>query len=234
MSAETLDTLRGTAAASDSVSDWQALWQAVAGTGLILPLTEQAGEQARPVVIKYADVHTVRAFADISAYAETLDVPGDYAEMDGAQLAAMLAPQNVALLIEVADGGPVFVPAEALEWISLIFRADVDRADSAGMHISAPELPSPELVAAMGQTIGALGSDCPEAWLVKMNEPEAPAELVLVLGLADGLRHIEADIAETVTRAIQASADKPVAVACADRGSPLMNAARRCGIGIGG
>ena len=67
-----------------------------------------------------------------------------------------------------------------------------------------------------------------------MTEEEGEPELVLVLGLSDGLREMETEIAETVTRAVQSVSGLPIAVACADRGSPMMGAARRHGIGIGG
>ena len=74
--------------------------------------------------------------------------------------------------------------------------------------------------------------DVPEAWLVSLTPVDGTGELTLVLGLAERARPLEAAIAETVTRAVQAGADRPIAVACATPGSALMGHARRCGIGI--
>lgn len=234
MSTDRLTTLYAAAAQSDDLADWQLLWQALAGSGLILPLKGQLGEMVQPRLIEIEGVDAVEVFADIDSYAEQLDEPADYAEMDGAQLASMAVSLEMPLAVKLAGGEILLVPAAAVDWIASTFRADVDRADSAGVHISAPDLPPVAVVEAMGQTVGSLGSDCPEAWLVHMTEEGGEPELVLVLGLADSLRDMETEIAETVTRAVQSVSGEPVAVACADRGSPMMDAARRHGIGIGG
>ncbi|MEM7056655.1 MAG: hypothetical protein AAF557_03635 [Pseudomonadota bacterium] len=235
MSTERLARLYALATHSDDLADWQALWQALAGSGLILPLKGQLGELVQPRLTKVDGLDAVEVFADMDSYAEQLAEPADYAEMDGAQLAAMAVSLDMPLAVKLTDGQVLMVPPAAVDWIASTFRADVDRADSAGVHVSAPDLPSVATVEAMGQTVGGLGDDCPEAWLVHMTEPDAEdPELVLVLGLADNLREMETEIAEAVTRSIQSVSGQPVAVACADRGSPLMDAARRHGIGIGG
>lgn len=234
MSTDRLAPLFATATDSDELTDWQALWQALAGSGLILPLKGQLGELVQPKLTKIDGVDAVEVFADMDSYAEQLEEPADYAEMDGAQLASMAASLDMPLAVKLADGQVLIVPPAAVDWIASTFRADVDRADSAGVHVSAPDLPPVATVEAMGQTIGSLGSDCPEAWLVHMTEDEGQPEMVLVLGLADGLRDMETEIAEAVTRAVQSVSGQPIAVACADRGSPMMDAARRHGIGIGG
>ena len=234
MSGEHLGRLYKAAVASDAIEDWQALWQGLAGSALILPLKGQLGELVQPALTRVDGQDAVQAFADMDSYGEDLDEPGEYAEMDGAQLAAMTAPLDMPLVVVLPGGETIIVPPPALDWIAATFRADVDRAESAGVHVSAPDLPPPALIEAMGQTVGSLGADCPEAWLVHMAEPDAEPELVLVLGLDESLRSMEAEVAETITRTIQAVADRPVAVACADRGSPLMHSARLHGIGIGG
>lgn len=234
MSTDRLAPLFAAASESDDLTDWQVLWQALAGSGLILPLKGQLGELVQPKLTKIDGVDAVEVFADMDSYAEQLEEPADYAEMDGAQLASMAVSLDMPLAVKLADGQILIVPPAAVDWIASTFRADVDRADSAGVHVSAPDLPPVSVVEAMGQTIGSLGADCPEAWLVHMAEEESEPELVLVLGLADGLRDMETEIAEAVTRAVQSVSGQPIAVACADRGSPMMDAARRHGIGIGG
>lgn len=235
MSTDRLTRLFAVASHSDDLSDWQALWQALAGSGLILPLKGQVGELVQPQLTEIDGIDAVEVFTDMDAYAEQLSEPSDYAELDGAQLAAMVASLEMPLAVKLPDDQLLLVPPAAVDWIAATFRADVDRADSAGVHVSAPDLPPVAVVEAMGQTIGSLGADCPEAWLVHMTEDEAKdPELVLVLGLADGLREMETEVAEAITRSIQSVSGQPVAVACTDRGAPLMAAARRHGIGIGG
>ena len=233
LSMDNLSTLHAAAVASARQSDWQALWQAVAGTALVLPLDQQDGNAMMPRVVNIEIGEAVQAYPDMDSFAEALTTPSDYAELDGAQLAAMLSPQDAALLIMLRPD-PLVVPVKALVWIAETFRADVTRSDSAGVKVLAPQLPPPEVVAAMGQTVAALGKDCPEAWLVGMAEPDEDPELVLVLGLDESVRQIEAQIAETITRAVQSVYDRPLAVACPARASPLMTAARQHGIGIGG
>ena len=227
--------LHGAALASDNRADWQRFWQVLAGTSLVVPLEDGTGDRVRPQMVVTGPATAVQAFTSMESFADHLSEPGDYAEIDGAHLAEMLAPQGTALSISLgSDRPPVLIDAETLGWIANTFRAEVSRAEGAGVSVSAPDLPEPELIAAIGQTIGALGADCPEAWLVTLTDRDGAGELALVLGLADRVRAMEAEIAETVTRAIQAIADRPIAVACADRGSALMAAARRLGIGIGG
>lgn len=234
MTAPDLAALYQTAVTSDATADWHRVWQTFAGMAWVVPLDGQDGDTVRPRLVQDDGIDLVQAFPDMTAYADAIAEPGHYAELDGAQLAAMLAPAGVPLGLWLTPGALTPIPSDRLDWIAATFRADVDRADSAGVTVAAPDLPAPELVEALGQTVGALGRDCPEAWLVTMTEPGAAPELVLVLGLSDDARRIEGQIAETVTRAVQAVADQPMAVACPARASALMQTARRTGIGIGG
>ena len=227
-----LSRLHALALASEAQADWMAFYQVFAGSSLVVPLQSVAGQTARPVLEDHDGVEAVPAYLCMEDYAAGLTEAGDYAELAGAELAALLDGQATPLLLKTASG--VLVTPEQLSWISTTFGAEVTRATGAGVTISTPELPSLAVMETLGQTVGALGTDCPEAWLVQMAEPDGEAELVLVLGLADGVRKMEAEIAETVTRAIQAVTDRPFAVACPDRGAPLMASARENGIGIGG
>ncbi len=222
----------GKAAETDTTEDWMAFYQALSGTGLIVPLTEMAGDSARPTTVSIDGFETVMSHIDMDSYAAALTKPGEYAEIAGVELATMLASQNTALALH-ADP-PIVITADQLTWIAKTFGAEVTRATGAGVAVKTPDLPPLEVMEQLGKTIGALGADCPEAWLVSMSEDEGTKELVLVLGLTDGVRKMESHIAETVTRAIQAVTDQPFAVACRDRGSPLMDTARKNGIGIGG
>lgn len=229
-----LGGLYADALASDAQADWHLVWQALAGTGLVLALADSDdAEVLKPRMVQVQGLEAVEAYPGMARFAAALDGPAEYLEVDGAALAAMLAPEGATLAV-MAEDGPILVPPDALAWIAQTFRADVNRSETAGVTVMAPDLPPVEVVKAMGETVGALGQDCPEAWLVAMAEPDEEPELVLILGLSDSVRDMEAEIAETVTRAIQAVADKPVAVACPGRGSPLMDRARRTGIGIGG
>ncbi len=233
-----LTELRDSAEASDARADWLKLWQGVAGTRLAVPVadsdTNTDTDKVLPQVISHAGMPAVQSYETMEVFAAALQQPGACAELDGADLAKMLAGSDHGLLITVSkDEEPVFLTPDVLDWIARTFRAHVDRSQAEGVRISAPELPSPEAIELMGQTIAALGDDCPEAWLVAMTADGAAPEPVLVLGLSDRVARIEAEIAETVTRAIQAGLPKPISVACAARGSPLMHHARNCGIGIG-
>ena len=232
MSLSELSRLHADALASDDQSRWMAFYQVLAGTSLVVPLASVAGRTATPLLEQHDGVRAVPAYLSMDDYASGLTAPGDYAELAGAELAALLDGQEAALLLKTGPG-LVITPGQ-LGWVAQTFGAEVTRATGAGVEISRPELPALEVMAALGQTVAALGTDCPEAWLVQMTEPDGVSELVLVLGLADGVRAMEAEIAETVTRAIQAATDRPFAVACPDRGAPLMASARAHGIGIGG
>lgn len=217
---------------SDASDDWMAFYQALSGTGLIVPLHRTAGEVATPQTIGIEGVDAVLAYVDMDSYAEALTQPGEYAEIAGVELARMLAEQNAPLSLHAPS--PIVITPDQLSWIAQTFGAEVTRATGAGVSVRKPDLPPLEVMEQLGKTIGALGADCPEAWLVSMGAEGEPDELVLVLGLNQDLRKIEAQVAETVTRAIQAVTDQPFAVACPDRGAPLMDTARRTGIGIGG
>ena len=181
-----------------------------------------------------AGVPDVVAFEDMDTFAAALKEPGACAEIDGADLSQMLAGTEHALAITVAGRTePIFVAEDVLAWIARTYRARVDQAEAQGVYVSAPDLPEPAEIELLGQTVGALGDDCPEAWLVSMTAEGAAPEPVLILGLADRVASIEAEIAESITRAIQAGLSRPISVACAARGSRLMHQARQCGIGIG-
>lgn len=226
-----LDDLHATALASDRHEDWAQFYQALAGTSLVLPLEEAAGTTARPRLTEHEGIRAVPAYPSVEAYAEALSEPGHYAEIAGAELAALIAPEALPLVVH-ADSALVVTP-EQLGWIAETYGAEVTRATGQGVEVTAPDLPPLEVMEVLGQSVGALGAECPEAWLVAMSTPDEAPELVLVLGLASGLAEIEGEVAETLTRAVQAVTDQPFAVACPDRGAPLMATARRVGIGIG-
>lgn len=223
--------LHRTATTSDTTDDWMAFWQALAGTALIVPLQDAPGETAKPQTKEHDGAEAVIAYPDMHAYASALTEPGEYAEIAGTELAGMLADQGAALALQ--GDTPVLILSDQLAWIAQTYGAEVTRATGAGVTVQTPDLPPLELMEQLGKTVGALGDGCPEAWLIAMASEGETAELVLVLGLSDDLRRMEAEVAETVTRAIQAVTDQPFAVACPDRGAPLMASARKAGIGIG-
>lgn len=177
-------------------------------------------------------MEAVLCYPDITSYAANIETPGEYAEIAGVELAGMLEDHETPLVLQSEPW--VLITAEQLRWISQTYGAEVTRATGAGVSIQTPDLPPLEVMEQLGKTVGALGTGCPEAWLVSMSESEGRSELVLVMGLSDDLRQIEAEVAETITRAIQAVTELPFAVACPDRGAPLMASARTTGIGIGG
>ncbi len=224
-----------TANASGERADWQSLWQALAGTRLVVPIESTGAATLSPRLISAGGVEAVQAFERMESFAAMLDEPGECAEVDGAELAGMLAGHSLALAVSI-DGlaDPIMVGEAALGWIAATWGADVERTIGAGVVISAAAAPTPEMVTLLGATVAALGGDCREAWLVTLTPVDGPGELTLVLGLSDGARAVEAELAETVTRALQAGTDRPVAVACADPCSALIDRARRHGIGIGG
>lgn len=229
-----LAPLRDAAEAGDERMDWLRLWQAVAGLRLVVPVADPDVSPILPRIIDADGVPAVEAHEDIETFASSIREPSPCAEIDGADLAKMLVGKEHALSIRLAGGaGTLVLSPEVLDWIARTYRAHVDRTDAEGVRVSAPELPSPEAIELLGQAVAALGDDCPEAWLVAMTAPGGTPEPVLVLGLADRVARIETEIAETLTRAIQAGLSTPISVACAARGSALMHRARECGIGIG-
>ncbi|MEM1298728.1 MAG: hypothetical protein AAGH68_05555 [Pseudomonadota bacterium] len=197
----------------------------------MIPLEDAAGETARPRLATHEGVDVLPAWISIEAFAGALSDPGHYAELAGAELAGALAGQATPLLIH--GEGPLLISPEQLDWIATTFGAEVTRATGQGVQVTAPELPPLAVMEVLGASVSALGADCPEAWLVAMATPDEEPEMVLVLGLADSVRDMEGQLAETLTRAVQAVTDRPFAVACPDRGAPLMDTARRVGVGIG-
>lgn len=225
---QALSTLFAAARKTDAREDWFRFYKAVAGTALCVPLEAPAGETIRPV----EDNGAVRAWPGVEAFAATLEAPAHHAEIDGLSLAGMLSGAGLDLVLVLDVPAPI--PAATLGWISETLGAEVARVDRGeGVTVTAPGLPPLGVMQVLGETVGALGADCPEAWLVSMAEPDGAAELVLVLGLSDSARPHEAILAENLTRAVQAVTDQPFAVACPDRGSSLMSTARQSGIGIG-
>lgn len=233
--ATSLGQLYQAAATTDRQEDWLTLYRAVAGTLMVVPLSDQTGETARPRLVSHDGLSAVQAFDRMDTFAASLKEPSDYAELSGAHLAQLLDGQDTALLVQTSTGEmPILIDQAALAWIAMTFGADVEREAAEGVTVSAPPAPDLALMQALGEAVGALGADCPEAWLVQMTDTEGGSELVLVLGLSDAARRMEGDIAETVTRAVQPATNERFAVACPDRGSALMDTARRTGIGIGG
>ena len=229
-----IGTLDAAARASDARADWLKLWQAVAGTRLVVPVADPNAGRVQPLVIAIAGMPAVQAYEDVETFAAALKEPGACAEIDGADLARMLGGADLGLVISVRGRAqPVMLTAEVVDWIARTYGARVDRTMAEGVRLSAPAHPEPETIELLGQTVAALGDDCPEAWLVAMTEQGRRPEPVLVLGLSDRVAGIEAEIAETVTRAVQAGLSTAISVACAARGSALMRRARECGIGIG-
>ena len=229
-----LADLQATARATDERADWLRLWQAIAGTRLVVPVADPSADRIQPLVVSIEGTPAVQAYEDMDTFAIALSEPGACAEVSGADLAQMLAGSDHALAITLPETEePLFLSLDVLDWIARTYRAAVDRTQAEGVRMSAPDLPAPEVIELLGQTISALGDDCPEAWLVAMTHDGRAPEPVLVLGLSDRVAEIEAEIAETVTRAIQPGLATPIAVACAARGSRLMHRARECGIGIG-
>lgn len=226
-----LDDLHTAALATDRAEDWAGFYQALAGTTLIIPLEEAAGDTARPRLTEDQGVPAVPAYTSMEAFADALANPGHYAELAGAELASLLAAEATPLLVH-ADTTLVLT-SEQLGWIASTYGAEVTRATGQGVQVLAPELPPLVVMEVLGQSVGALGADCPEAWLVTMASPDEDPEMVLVLGLAEGVRDMEGQIAETLTRAVQTVTDRRFAVACPDRGTPLMATARQVGVGIG-
>lgn len=231
MSAAALVDLHAAAMRTGRSEDWAAFAQMLAGTTLIVPLDASAGETLRPSLSVLDGVQTLLVHGDMDSFATAIAAPGNCAEIPGVELAEMLRGQSCALAL--AGDPMIIVPAEQLVWIAETFGAEVTRATGAGVSVSRPALPPIAVMEALGQAVDALGADCPEAWLVDLTEENGDPELVLVLGLSDSVRGIESELAETVTRTVQAATDRPFAVACPDRGAPLMDSARRSGIGIG-
>lgn len=226
-----LTQLHATALTSGLAEDWAAFCRVLAGTTLIVPIDGGHGDTIRPQTQQMDGVEILAVYPTIDQFAEALETPGACAEVAGAELATMLRGQKCGLAIH-ADP-PLLVSTEQLDWIASTFAAEVTRAVGAGVSVTSPALPELPVMEALGQAVSALGQDCPEAWLVEMTAEDTETELVLVLGLSDSAQRIEAQLAETITRTVQAATDRAFAVACPGRGSPLMDAARRNGVGVG-
>lgn len=223
----TLADLHAAALASDDAHAWRAVYQAFAGSTLVVPITadmQLALDDSGPAPL-------ARAFETPELYAATLAAPGNHAELPGQELARLLADNALALEL-VTEAGPILLAADQLRWIADTYGAEVAQATAQGVRVSAPAAPDGHVMEVLGQSVAALGPSCREAWLVALTEADGPPELVLVLDLADEARRLEQPLAETVTRAVQAVTDRPFAVACPDPDAPLLAQARQLGIGV--
>ena len=110
-----LAELHRAAGASDERADWLRLWQAIAGTRLVVPVEDPSASSIRPTVTAVAGVPAVVAFEDMDTFAAALKEPGACAEIDGADLSQMLAGTEHALAITVAGRTePIFVAEDVL------------------------------------------------------------------------------------------------------------------------
>ena len=228
-----LDRVLAQAQVEGTDTAWTRFYQALSSTRLFVA-AETAGEKLRLSEVETETGRTVLGFDRIERLSAYLGGPAEYAEIPGSDLAAALAEQGIGLTLNLGTHGETMLDPDRLGWLAMHFGAAVSQADAAGVRIGPPGTPSPELMATLGETVGALGHDCPEAWLVGMTDDSGLDELVLVLGLSGDAARMEGDLAEAITRAGQAVTDRRFAVACPDRGAPLMATARREGIGIGG
>ena len=117
-----------------------AFYQVLAGTSLVVPLESVAGQTATPVLEDHDGVRAVPAYLSMDDFAADLSAPGDYAELAGAELAALLDGQDTPLLLKAAP--ELVVTPRQLSWIAETFGAEVTKATGAGVSLSRPELPA--------------------------------------------------------------------------------------------
>ncbi|MEM0989595.1 MAG: hypothetical protein AAGK00_11980 [Pseudomonadota bacterium] len=222
-----LVTLHAAAIASDSRDDWRAFYQALAGTLLVVPITE-----AEQLDLAEGDAGPIaQAYLSLELYAGSIDTVARHAEVPGNELSRLLADAGVPL--EVITGAePVLLGKDQLAWIADTYGAEVTRDVNQGVRIAAPDQLAPQLLDVIGQSVAALGPSCRAASLVTMTDQQGDAELVLVLVFDSRDPELEGRLAETVTRAVQAVTDQRFAVACPDPDSALAARAAEIGIGV--
>ncbi|MEM1163972.1 MAG: SseB family protein, partial [Pseudomonadota bacterium] len=134
-----LAQLYAAALQSDAQADWQAVWQALAGTRLVVPLEDGDGDTVRPRLVAIDGQRAVQGFESMDLFARLLDAPGEYAEVDGAELCEMLAAQDTGLAVSLEHyDAPLLVGREAVQWIATTFRAEVSRGMNDGVSVVTP------------------------------------------------------------------------------------------------
>lgn len=221
----------------DAEGGWLAFYESLATARLHLALESAGATRIRPLLVTLEAGPAALAFDSEDRFAAAIARPTETAVLTGAELAALLAGQGIALALNPgADAGceTVLEPG-TLGWIAEHLGAEPGEAAASG-RIGPPPAPDPALLGALAQRIADLGGALAEAWLVALAAPGGAeaAELVLVVRLADGFASFERDVVATLARTGQILTSLPFAVAPSAEGDALLGAARRHGIGIAG
>lgn len=216
--------------------DWLALYAAFAVHPVVLALEAEAapGAPVRPMLLPLDSGPTALGFDSEARMAAFIDRPTDRAVLPGADLAAALAGQGVALALNPGTpGAETVLDPEALAWVAAHFGAEVATAQSAGARLRSPRAPEPALLEALAQRLAELGPAVAEAWLCALHQNGAD-ELVLILRSTVTAPEIVEEFARDLTRIGQIASAQPFAVSVLAPGAAALPGARLVGIGLVG
>ena len=215
---------------------WLRFYEGFAAQRLIVPVEANPGNEAsaRPVTLALETGEVALAFDTEARFTAFIVAPTEFISLTGAELARAMAPLDagVALNPGVAPGETV-LDARALAWIATHSGAEVAVAEMpGGARILPPADPEAALLEALATRLAEMGGHVDEAWLAGVDAPNGATAYLCVLCPSGEAAAIAAEIAAELTRIGQSRTARPFSVAVAPPDGPLLDAARRLGIGL--
>ncbi|MBK0398075.1 SseB family protein [Limibaculum sp. M0105] len=214
---------------------WLDFYEGFATARLHLALDGAEGDRVRPTLLPLAEGRAAIAFDSEDRFAAVIGRPTEHAVLTGADLAALMASQGIALALNpgIEGGCQTVLEPDALDWIARHLVAGPSEEAVARGRLGPPASPEPELLDALARRVADLGAAVGEAWLAGLAEAGDEDELILVVRLEPGSAALAPEIMATLTRTGQTATARRFAVAPAEDGAAILAAARRHGIGLG-
>ncbi|WP_313135684.1 SseB family protein [Paracoccus jeotgali] len=129
----------------------------LADTTLFVALDDDPqGDRARLLMLGAAEARTALAADEPERLADFLSAPTAHAELPGRVLAAMLAAEGAALMVNPGAPSQMLLDAGMLGWLSQALSAQPEATEAAQARLSAPALP---VVAALADPLAARLAD---------------------------------------------------------------------------
>ncbi len=223
----------------EDASDAGSVFDALFNAELALLLEEEPrDDRFRPALLELESGPTALAFDTVDRLAAFTDRPAPYAAMPGRALVSLLAEgesNGRKLSLAVNPGvapSELFYGPEALAW-AVEFLADRPAEEDARiLAFGPPHQASETLLAALDAKLAALSMALAEAWLVGAEfDGKAPGLLLVLRMRAPGG---EAGVAQAAVETARLADPDGVGldVAFAAEGEPLLDNARRAGLGF--
>ncbi|TVQ56547.1 MAG: SseB family protein [Rhodobacteraceae bacterium] len=202
-------------------------------TTLCVPVEPGPEDAAlRPRVFPLEAGPVALAFDDDGRMAGFFGGPTDYVSLTGRALAAAAAGAGVGLGLNLDAPSATLLPAEAVAWLAAEMGGGAEAADLSGpVTVAAPTGIDGALLAALAERLAGLPGMVAEAWLVRLERPEA-SELALLLLPAPAARRAGEGLAALLGRVAAAAGAASVAVGLLDDGHALLGPARAKGVGL--